>query len=322
MPVFRLFRRFRAFTLIELLVVIAIIAILIGLLLPAVQKVRDAAARAQCQNNLKQIQLALVNLAGANGDYIPHSTGSYPPNVNDNAGGTNNGAMYWLLPYLEQTNVFNVGSCGNGTWSVESCTDPAMPPWANHVYDYVIITFKCPADPTFFTGSPGIPNGPFGNTGWAVGSYNFNGMIFQEPWGNTYRYPYSITDGTSNTIFFTEDYAFDSYTYQQLYNNIWWSSYNSFQMPPGQGGCGDVASVGPAFVPLFTPSVSYCVSNTVPNPLGTMSVCTCRPVSSHTGALNCAMGDGSVRVVSQGVSGITFYYACTPQGGEVLGADW
>src|SRR5437867_11076325 len=90
----------RAFTLIELLVVIAIIAILIALLVPAVQKVREAAARAQCENNLKQIALACHNL---NDTYkkLPPALGAFP------AGSANKGTVfYYLLPYIEQDTLF------------------------------------------------------------------------------------------------------------------------------------------------------------------------------------------------------------------------
>src|SRR5262245_14112815 len=103
MPLLNWWRKKKAFTLIELLVVIAIIAILIGLLLPAVQKVREAAARIQSANNLKQMGLATHNFNDTNG-YLPPGVG-WKPKV-EVEGGINGTAAFYLLPFLEQDNLF------------------------------------------------------------------------------------------------------------------------------------------------------------------------------------------------------------------------
>src|SRR5262249_26596924 len=106
----RFFRLRRAFTLIELLVVIAIIAILIGLLLPAVQKVREAAARIKCGNNLHQMTLAVHNFADTNNGKMPPGIGTFPQPNQGRCGGTTSsgwgGALFFLLPYVEQDNLY------------------------------------------------------------------------------------------------------------------------------------------------------------------------------------------------------------------------
>src|SRR5262249_40925229 len=112
-----------AFTLIELLVVIAIIAILIGLLLPAVQKVREAAARTQCSNNLKQLGLAVHNYAGAYSSKLPALTSDIKVPI---YGAYNGGIFYTLLPYIEQQGLFQSAFGG----MTPSATPPSYCTWA------------------------------------------------------------------------------------------------------------------------------------------------------------------------------------------------
>jgi prepilin-type N-terminal cleavage/methylation domain-containing protein len=133
------------FTLIELLVVIAIIATLIGLLLPAVQKVRAAAARLSCQNNLHQIGLALYNYESGNG-YCPPAFVILPsndPTVPPPAPGTAGHSMFvFVLPYVEQGNVYQQIDPAKGFFSSAN-----MPP-TNRAYGTTIKSFLCPASPS------------------------------------------------------------------------------------------------------------------------------------------------------------------------------
>jgi prepilin-type N-terminal cleavage/methylation domain-containing protein len=306
------FRRWRGFTLIELLVVIAIIAILVGLLLPAVQKVRDAAARMSCQNNLHQLSLAVQNCADSHSGNIPPALGSYPiPNnfgCNLNQAVGSGGVFYHLLPYMEQGNLYNSTQCPKmACYYVES-------PSIGGTMQMPIKNLVCPGDPT---GNNGIGYGS-----WAsIGSYVFNGVLFQADWNGYSKFPASITDGTSNTIFFTETYAGNGFPNDQT---LWWWDYNSFEAPSNANGdCGGLNYYGPAYIPMILPTPTYCINNQVPWTWGCCaSVCMCRAVSPHTAGINVGLGDGSVRFVAQGVSPTTWFYATTPAGGEVLGSDW
>src|SRR5262245_14779191 len=140
-----------AFTLIELLVVIAIIAILIGLLLPAVQKVREAAARMTSSNNLKQMGLALHNLAGTYDGRLPPSYGYFPtpppPNGWQDPGGNEGSIYFHLLPFIEQDNMYKAAEN----------TNPADNPLPNGRLGYelewrnkprIVKTYMAPADET------------------------------------------------------------------------------------------------------------------------------------------------------------------------------
>ena len=167
----------RAFTLIELLVVIAIIAILIGLLLPAVQKVRDAAARTQCQNNLKQIGLAILNYESSYGKLPAAYTLLPSPDADANAqfAGRLVGLSLHanLLPFMEQSAIYNMLHPNLSEFDTLNIPPIGPHSGANTAYAQVVKSYLCPADPT-----PPTINyynavwGPYGDGG---GAYCFPG---------------------------------------------------------------------------------------------------------------------------------------------------
>lgn len=281
--------RWRGFTLIELLVVIAIIAILIGLLLPAVQKVREAANRAQCQNSIKQISLATVDCSDTHQGTMPPSIGLYP-NRFASANNGDGGILFLILPYVEQQNLFNISLEPDG----RNGNMPTYSEWGISKYQGNVKIYTCPSDPTL---SPSM---------YLYASYGVNGQLFLETyWGSGYaRFPSTITDGTSMTIFFTDKLALcDTGEYASNYWPDWGPILSSSQV-------GD--PVGPTYGPQITP---YLKSGKAVCNGGLSS-------SGHTGGINAAMGDGHVRFVAQGISPYSWWTAMTPNAGDLLGPDW
>jgi prepilin-type N-terminal cleavage/methylation domain-containing protein/prepilin-type processing-associated H-X9-DG protein len=204
-----------AFTLIELLVVIAIIAVLIGLLLPAVQKVREASNRTKCTNNLKQIGLACADYQQAFGTYPP---GVQVANTNGNTDIVSryrtSGPLFgpnwviWILPYIEQENLFRQSNAAN--YMLTNGSDRSF----INVRGTRIPNFLCPSDPnsmsTFTLDGGGWARGNYAancGPGWlysAVGngsSNNNTGGPFAVNWGAR---PQELTDGSSNIILINE----------------------------------------------------------------------------------------------------------------------
>jgi prepilin-type N-terminal cleavage/methylation domain-containing protein len=302
-------RRARAFTLIELLVVIAIIAVLVGLLLPAVQKVREAANRAECQNNLKQIGLGTHNVHNNFGE-LPPAHNYYPSTT---PGTLKAAPTVWILPYVEQDNLFKQIQAG-GVITTSGSGPPAGTNWASNSPVGIKI-YLCPSDVTL--------KGASGTAG-SQASYAANGQVFGtinttpgapavswKSYNGGTKIPRDIPDGVSNTIFWSEKLAHCTMVGAGgLTGATHWAGGTGQNCPVvGRKPLTSEPSLSPALQPQFN----------ITNPLKCVWYW---PSSSHTGALIVGLGDGSVRLLNSGISQLTFNVAMVPNDNVPLAGDW
>jgi prepilin-type N-terminal cleavage/methylation domain-containing protein len=287
-------RERNGFTLIELLVVIAIIAILIGLLLPAVQKVREAASRMQCANHLKQIGIALHAYHDSMGAFPQGGTVPWANNNYKEASWA-----YQILPYVEQGNVSNLNNLTNNLTSAQT--------------KYIPI-YQCPSRRTkaaqagrflmcYASATPGEPVTPI--NAWGPDRYWWDGNIWSVPATAAYRgvitrqgtasakpTMVSITDGTSNTLVIAE---------KQL-NPLNWES-GDWHDDCGWGDGWDPDCVRYSALPPKPDA-----SNADGYSFG----------SNHTGGMNGLLGDGSVRFITFNIDITTFNFLGDRMDGRTL----
>jgi prepilin-type N-terminal cleavage/methylation domain-containing protein len=325
----------RGFTLIELLVVIAIIAILIALLVPAVQKVREAAARAQCGNNLKQLVLAVHHFHD-NHKTMPSYFGIYPPVLGCgqypwcNRAAPYGGWFLHLLPYVEQDPLWRrvAAEVQKANYNENKPLDPGNPGtpgppqiihynghdyvyvpysggtpgtyeahdiWVDGVHEATFALLRCPSDPTY---QLGLVYNYWGGTSY-MANWNAWGDGTSALW--TPAQPFAaLTDGQSNIVLFGEGYqTCDTLGRIALYS--WY--YQTFGL--------DWYGQGNTYMFQQQPGEGKCA--------------TCcdnwRAQTGHT-AMNVALGDGSVRAVSSSISQDTWTKVLLPRDGQPLGNDW
>jgi prepilin-type N-terminal cleavage/methylation domain-containing protein/prepilin-type processing-associated H-X9-DG protein len=298
-------------TLIELLVTIAILAVVIGLLAVAIVKIRSAAQRAECGNNLKQLGLACH---GANSQHkrMPPAFGFYPfTNIYDGANGLGN-VFFHLLPHLSQQTLYNQSHYQAATRPPQNFLFYT----AHGVHQTPVSAFNCPSDPTLLAGIDPA-------TQYAFSSYAASYLVFgivdknyaNKNAGGKPKLGDSFPDGVSTTILFAEKYAAASDGTRR-------------------GGCHWAYFQADCQNPLFAyhePARGNRRSLTDPNGVGTASrfqvqpsqaACNpCLPATGHS-AMNVCMADGSVRGLSASMDGAVWWSLVTPAGGESLPRDW
>jgi prepilin-type N-terminal cleavage/methylation domain-containing protein len=277
-----------AFTLIELLVVIAIIAILIGLLVPAVQQVRIAAARTTTINNLRQLVIAAQNCHDTYKKYPPY-WGFYPGTVANAAISVQSAGrpiFVHILPYIDGATIYNLAGWGATGVASGGSTPPSFQP------------YMCPLDPTTGDGTNGAA---VGVTSYIANMYAFATSV-TAPVASTYtRMPGSFASGTSNTIMFATAVGVPGNTAATQATHNW----------AGSGGPwfrDNAVNTGNSIPRVLTNPLTSTVAN--------------QPYQLTPGGSQVAMGDASTRSVSPGVLALTWGAACNPQTTLPLSSNW
>jgi hypothetical protein len=306
---------------IELLVVIAIIAILLALLLPAVQKVREAAARTQCVNNLKQIGLGCHNFeltfkrlpplyGGAVGKPAKGASLKFPAVWGS--------TQVFLLPYIEQDNLFKQMATG-----MPANYDPKT----NGAQNTVVPSYVCPVDPSMKDGI--VSGGVLGGSSYAANAQVFAPLADETIKGGQMNSPDKanycdrglplsrLADGTSNIILFTHAYA----QCGPGATGSAWGYTEGINAPPATKQSYHPWSRASLIGQTFRSTLKAPPFQNLPNPFNTKCSPT-DPATPHTNAMIVVLGDASVRSVVPSISPDTWNKACLPNDGNVMPADW
>jgi hypothetical protein len=269
--------RRRGLALIELIVLLALLLLFLGFFLAAMGSFRLAERRVTSTNNLKQISLATINCADTYAGRLPPGATNWFPAAAPAPGNGYGPCLFCILPFVEADALYKSSLTKAGGLQV----------YANwEVAGKAVKVYQAPGDP-----AP-APSADRTN-------YLANDLVFGR---GGMRYPASITDGTANTIFFTEGYSrtTDTITWGGT-TRAWHGERRWWDNPiwkPVAGG-----------LPFEVTPPTDAASSTLPQALTPAGILV-------------ALGDGSARPVSPKISAATFHAACTPNGGEVLGADW